>query len=121
MSWNSTPIYHPGSKEWARLTATPAELASMDAEARAERERRLAEQFVEDQIAVLTQNAVERFGEGMGTLLGQGLSDGALSLDEFMGLTPPLHRRIIYAVRLTVRRIAAYTSGLFNGQGDPST
>ena len=119
--YNSTPIYHPDSKEWARLTATPAELASLDAEARAERERRLAEQFVADQIAVLTQNAVERFGKDMGTLLGQGLSDGILSLDEFVGLTPPLHRRIVYAVRLTVRSLRAYTSGLFNGQGDQST
>lgn len=71
-------------------------------------ERRVKEDWEAD-MAVLGKDAVDRFGSSMGGLLAQGLREGIILRSEYRYLVPPLHRRIIHAVRLTLQKIKAYT------------
>lgn len=93
-----------------------ATLAAEKAE-RVRLERRSIQDWQED-LAALKQNAMERYGREMGGLLSQGLEEHVIGVAQYLYLVPPLHRRVIHAVRLTVRSAVAYMSALFNSPGD---
>ncbi|USN15106.1 hypothetical protein LESZY_00720 [Brevundimonas phage vB_BpoS-Leszy] len=63
-------------------------------------DRKLEAEAHARRIRKLKEDAVARYGSKLGGLLAQGLEEGIISPSKYVTLTPPLHRRIIYAFKV---------------------